>query len=74
MTAREQLIDKMARAIYGSLDPDFEGWEPGPEYFEAADAALRVLEQPLPTMGGEIKPCTCGHNGYGSHKLGCELY
>jgi hypothetical protein len=69
-TPRERIIEQIVQAMQ-VVNDDLR--LPNSIWYGLAEAALSSLEQPLPTSY-EIKPCTCGHNGYGKHMLGCELY
>ena len=76
MTERERILKEMATAIGRALNPDEADdydWDATPEYLEAADAALSVVEAPVKTTEQVIKPCNCGHNGYGQHKEWCTI-
>lgn len=66
----------MSVAIARVFEPDYDngGNDLDIIAYRAADAALRVIETPKSTDADDILPCTCGHNGYGKHQLGCELY
>jgi hypothetical protein len=68
MSERDRIIDRMANAMREATGNDHADYE------LMADVALRTLEEQLPTDAEVILPCTCGHNGYGAHKVGCALY
>jgi hypothetical protein len=70
MTERERIIDEMIDAMN---DVDDNLRLPARLWNALAEAALSSLERQLPT-DAVILPCTCGHNGYGQHMVGCELY
>jgi hypothetical protein len=80
MNERSRIVWRMAEAIAlelgeeGALHPPYDPTCPHLPYLQAADKALQTLEEQLPTDAEEILPCTCGHNGYGAHMVGCELY
>jgi hypothetical protein len=75
MSPRDRIVERMANAIANEFEADYDNSGGDLMYIShrAADAALRALEQPVPTMTSVIKPCTCDHNGYGKHSEGCEL-
>jgi len=69
MTEREQILERIVKEMY-LVDDDLR--LPNSLWNALADAALRAIETPgtnLPT----IKPCDCGHNGYGKHHPNCSI-
>lgn len=88
ITARDKLIDKIARAI-AQRDPVAQEVNTQGErevlgmHYSMADAALRVIESP-PEAQNEVptRICICGQNGYHEnsihsnhpHLKGCPQY
>lgn len=70
MTERQKILDDIVDAM-NDVDDDLT--LPARIWNGLAEAALKVIETP-PSTDVEITPCTCGHNGYGAHMVGCALY
>jgi hypothetical protein len=70
MTERQRILDEIVDAMH-VVDDELR--LPARLWNALAEAALKVIETP-PSTDVEIIPCTCGHNGYGTHMIGCALY
>ena len=65
MTERARLVEKMAVAIRAGMLPKVTHYnKPSPEFYAAADMALRVIESPPDPAEKPSRICTCGQSGY----------